>query len=366
MGALALPDIASTVFESRIILPSSIILSIIGNIEGGQQTGWSMIQTGPDGGAWTRAHIERDQHWLLSAPPVSKREIAVLNKAWSTKGVIPADGAPDLQALFSSLPQQVEDGPGFRVVRGLPITGYDVAFLDALTAWLGGWIGTPRCQDAAGTLIGHVTNAGDDYAGDPNARGYRSNQELVPHSDGSDLLALLCVRQGRAGGENQLVSTLEIHNRIARERPDLLDILFRGFHYALRDESEGGPQVTPKPMPIFVRQDGVLSGGYNGKSIRGGFDALGKEPTTEEREAIHWMEHLASHPDLSFHITLQPGDFLLVNNYTTLHSRSGFEDFEDPGKRRLMLRLWLTSRVERPLPPSIAAIARGAFEAHGS
>ena len=325
-----------------------------------------MNQGREDRGAWTRADVERNHDWLVPAPAQVDQEIAALHETWTQTKHVPADGAPRLRAIFQTLPQTVEDGPGFCVVRGLPVKDYDLAFLDDLMAWLGELLGSLRRQDARGTLVGHVTNLGDDYVGDPQARGYRSNQELLPHSDGSDLLALLCIRQGRSGGQNQLVSTLEIHNRIAQQRPDLLDVLFRGFHHALRDESAGKPKVTPVPVPVFVKQGDTLSGGYNGKSIRGGFEALGREPTPEEKDAIHWIESLANHPDLSFHITLQPGDFLLVNNYTTLHSRSRFEDDADPDKRRLMLRLWLTSKVERPLPPAIAALARGAFEAHGA
>ncbi len=39
----------------------------------------------------------------------------------------------------------------------------------------------------------------------------------------------------------------------------------------------------------------------------------------------------------------------LCNNYTILHSRTGFEDFPEPERRRHMIRLWLTFRERRPL-----------------
>ncbi len=38
---------------------------------------------------------------------------------------------------------------------------------------------------------------------------------------------------------------------------------------------------------------------------------------------------------------LEPGDLQLANNNVVLHSRNGFEDFEDPAQRRKLLRLWL-------------------------
>ncbi len=47
---------------------------------------------------------------------------------------------------------------------------------------------------------------------------------------------------------------------------------------------------------------------------------------------------------------LEVGDIQLCNNYTTLHSRTAFEDWAEPERRRHMLRLWLALREPRPLP----------------
>jgi hypothetical protein len=40
---------------------------------------------------------------------------------------------------------------------------------------------------------------------------------------------------------------------------------------------------------------------------------------------------------------LLQGDMQFINNYTTLHARTEFEDFAEPERRRLMVRLWLRS-----------------------
>jgi hypothetical protein len=43
-----------------------------------------------------------------------------------------------------------------------------------------------------------------------------------------------------------------------------------------------------------------------------------------------------------------------LNNYTIMHARSEFEDWGDPNKNRLMLRLWLdVERNARPVIPYI-------------
>ena len=46
---------------------------------------------------------------------------------------------------------------------------------------------------------------------------------------------------------------------------------------------------------------------------------------------------------------LQVGDMQLCNNYTVLHSRTGYQDFPEPRRNRHMIRLWLTLRQRRPM-----------------
>jgi hypothetical protein len=48
---------------------------------------------------------------------------------------------------------------------------------------------------------------------------------------------------------------------------------------------------------------------------------------------------------------LQPGDIQLINNYTILHSRTGFVDGPEPHQQRHMLRLWLKFPTTWPLSP---------------
>ena len=47
---------------------------------------------------------------------------------------------------------------------------------------------------------------------------------------------------------------------------------------------------------------------------------------------------------------LEQGDMQLVNNYVIVHSRTPFEDFEEPDRKRHLLRLWLAVPDSQPLP----------------
>jgi hypothetical protein len=58
---------------------------------------------------------------------------------------------------------------------------------------------------------------------------------------------------------------------------------------------------------------------------------------------------VARDPALRLDMDFQVGDIQFINNYTVLHSRTEFEDFPEPERRRHLLRLWLTFRQPRPL-----------------
>jgi hypothetical protein len=52
---------------------------------------------------------------------------------------------------------------------------------------------------------------------------------------------------------------------------------------------------------------------------------------------------------------LELGDIQFINNYTTLHSRTGFVDGPEPHQKRHMLRLWLKFPRSWPLSPDFPA-----------
>ena len=83
-------------------------------------------------------------------------------------------------------------------------------------------------------------------ADDPSVRLYKTRVELGFHSDGSDIVGLLCQRQGKAGGETLLVSTAAIYSEILRRRPDLVPLLYRPFAWDRHDEQLAIPRHAPR------------------------------------------------------------------------------------------------------------------------
>ena len=212
--------------------------------------------------------------------------------------------------------------------------------------------GRPVSQSVMGERLGHVT---DVTAQDPHARAYRNRSELTPHTDPADILTFLCVRPARRGGVSRFVSALTIHEEIRRSRPDLLARLYRGYRYhRLGEQPAGRPDITPHRLPVFSESDGHVSCRYVRRYIEVAADEDPEvELSDEDREALDLLESLAADPGLHLEFTLAPGEAIMANNFTVLHARSEFEDFEEPERKRLLLRLWLAADPPRPTVPEI-------------
>ena len=82
-------------------------------------------------------------------------------------------------------------------------------------------------------------------------------------------------------------------------------------------------------------------------------DDLGEPLSRLESEAIDYFQSIAFREDMCFYVHLEPGEAFLINNFTVLHSRTEFEDYDEPDRRRHLLRLWLKVDGARPLAEGV-------------
>jgi len=68
-----------------------------------------------------------------------------------------------------------------------------------------------------------------DAVNDPSARIYQTTERQTFHTDSCDMVALLCLKTAKSGGESALVSSMTIYNEMYEQRPDLLELLFQPF-----------------------------------------------------------------------------------------------------------------------------------------
>ena len=246
--------------------------------------------------------------------------------------------------------KQVQEGRGILLLRGFPVDRFGLDELRAMYIGLGCHFGRPVSQSAMGDLIGDVVGVGGK---DRHERAYRSSRALNLHTDRCDHVAMLCIRPAIEGGESGYASALTIHNEILRERPDLIEPLYRGYHlHRFGEQPPGEPLVTRERIPIFSVADGIPSVIY----IRGYIDLAVDEGhvslSDAEREALDFMDRVADRPDVRLRLRLEPGEASFTNNCLLLHTRTAFEDSDDPALKRHLLRLWLREDG-RPMAPGV-------------
>ncbi len=293
--------------------------------------------------AWKGRDLRQRTDWINV---LEAAELAEIGRVFETSGVrdMPCERItkddfplPGLQDRLAQLAAEVRDGRGFCLLRGLPAAAYTVEDACRIYWALGLHFGTPVSQNANGDLLGHVTDRGGDIK-DTRTRGYQTSQSLRFHTDRADVTGLFCVRPALRGGHSSLVSSMTIHNTIAATRPDLLEFLYEG--YPIIHVEEGGTTV-PRRVPVYSISEGVLSCGIQRNTVEKAIHAKVMPVGPESLAALDLFDRLANDQDLRFDFDLQAGDMLFINNYTTMHSRTAFEDHSEPARKRYLARLWL-------------------------
>ena len=63
------------------------------------------------------------------------------------------------------------------------------------------------------------------------------------------------------------------------------------------------------------------------------------------------LDQLNSDSRFSVTMDLRPGDMQFLNNHVALHSRTAYEDYPEPERRRDLIRLWLNGTASRTALP---------------
>lgn len=265
---------------------------------------------------------------------------------------------PTIARRLESIRGYILDGPGFYLLKGLPVDRWDLR-LSAAAFWgLGMHLGIPCSQNGKGHVLGHVTNLGVDYA-DPEARGYQTNARLAYHTDSCDIVGLLCLRTSKSGGLSSVVSSTTLYNEVLRRRPDHLDALMQPFCRTRWGEIPEGKMPWAE-VPVFMPHAGRVIAHYVRSAIRKGQLLKGVPKLTAEREAaLDFLDSLAQDPSIHLDMTFAPGDIQLVCNHSMFHSRTAYEDHPEPQRRRHLLRLWLACDDGPPLPAWLTKIYAG-------
>ena len=308
--------------------------------------------------AWIGAELARHpERWIytLSSAEIAEIEAAVAKlRGRDLAHLTAADfDLPRLTPVLDGLRDEVLNGRGFVLIRGLPVEGKPIEDSAAAYWAIGARFGNARSQNAMGHLLGHVRDLGVANT-DPNVRTYQTTERQHFHTDSCDIVALLCLKTARQGGLSSIVSSMAMYNELAKRRPDLLDRLCGPF----ATDRRGEVPVGEKPyfdMPVYNEYEGYVSAIYSGTYIRSAqrFPDVPRL-SAHDTEALEMFDDLANDKELRLDMELRPGDMQFLHNHTCLHDRTAFVDWPEPERKRHLLRLWLAAPGARPLPPIYA------------
>jgi len=317
----------------------------------------------PSPAAWKAAAFDDDDRWVIRLSTEEQTELLEATKQVRMDGRAALEFGianfplPQLAPRIAGILEELENGRGFVMLSGVPVEGLDDADIYRLYWGLGQHFGMPINQNRRGEQIVEVTEQGVRYGA--QVRGYMTTAHLMPHSDASDLVSLLCVQPAREGGQSCIASAMAMYNAILDEHPEYLELLCGGFHHSLRGESaKGDPdEVTVNAIPVFSWHAGKLSCHFNRRLILQGAEKRGLSLTAAEIAILDYVNDLALRDDIRFDMSFKRGDMQLLNNHMIVHSRRDYVD--DPDCKRRLLRLWTNVPNGRPLAPAFADRTNG-------
>jgi len=320
--------------------------------------------------AWRGKDIARSRRWVRDLRPADIAEIEAALAGVERRGLgwheirranFPL---PGLSNLLADIAEELENGCGMMKLRGLPVARYSEDQLRKLYFGIGANLGTPVFQNRSGELMRLIrdegTEVGKKYGqiervrmadGKPFLSSYArtlSNGALRFHTDRTDVVALLCVRQAAKGGVSTICSSVSVMNEMLKRRPDLCALLFEPyFRSSHGEESETAENVYA--LPVFGVRDGRFTSHFSLTYIEAAQTVAGiPRLTAAQKEGLDMLLALAK--ELSFEMTLDPGDIQFLNSHVTYHGRTPFEDEASTGHDRLLMRLWLAMPNSRALP----------------
>ena len=308
---------------------------------------------------WLRRDLENDSSWIHQLTEIEIQDLesalrVVLATGKSEFELSAADFplTPATEKLLTLIMDGTQSNYGVYLVRGFPVDRWTAAEMRTMYWCMGLRCGVPRPQGKPSHFVSDVRDAGGQYRGG-TGRGYNTNSKLDFHADGSDIVGLMCLQVAKSGGSSLITSSYAAFNELQRLRPDLAEVLQQPFYFGRQ-----GEHALEEPPYYLASIVGFKNGQFACRHIRnhinGGQLTFPELPrlTAIQNEAMDMFDALLGREDLCYHMYLQKGDFQFLNNHVNLHARTEYEDFEEPEKRRHLLRLWLSLPQAIALPDS--------------
>ncbi|MEN9418524.1 MAG: hypothetical protein RI988_2144 [Pseudomonadota bacterium] len=311
--------------------------------------------------AWLAADMADTSRWMHTLTPQELADVDQALKKTLAAGHTCATATREDFPLDAMLPrlqwvlEGIEHDTGIRVLRGLPVQRYTKEQVRLLYWCIGLHMGVQVSQSRQGDLLGDVRNFGV-LTTSARGRGYTSKEKLNFHTDSCDVVCLIVIQTARSGGRSMIVSSVAIHDEIARTRPDLLEVLYQPFYWSWQEQEPEGA-LPYYQQPLYSMEQGYFSSRYIRGHLRSAqrYDEVPRF-TELQLEAMDTIDRLAHDERFCLNMMFEPGDMQFLNNHITYHARTEFEDWPEEERRRHLLRMWLSVPNSRPLSPAMGVI----------
>lgn len=221
--------------------------------------------------------------------------------------------------------------------------------LEIMSFIISSYLGLPMYNNRDGVyiwpLIPKQIESSKDIEG--NVRYGNTGNALNFHTDTTTFAGLLCVTPAESGGENEIVSTVLVHNELSRTHNNLLEVLYSNFFIDRRGEEMAGesPYAT---LPIFGLNKAKQLKTHWSKSYT--LEAYKKHDvpplSTAQTQALTLLEEtiLKFSREKQILVKAEKGDIIFMNNNLIFHNRLPFA-----GPRYLM-RMWVYSEEYESFP----------------
>lgn len=316
-----------------------------------------------------------DKSWIIRLTDSHRAELAAaldhfrdsthargLTAQWLHGNMMPTPDnfpLPTLAPLLNMARIELEERYGMVLFKGFPVTNLSTKDLHLLHAGMAGHVGSLRPQTVFGELVQDLQDGGQAQL--KERRGSKHNRALPFHNDPSDAISFLCISSALSGGKGLFSSSVAIHNAMVRSAPEHVETLYQDFVHSYQDylfvRTGSNQRFLPRQpyysMPVFTAEQGHFACKYSRFYINQAQE-FPDVPRLSQRQiaALDALEHEMKNDRWQFAMHYEPGDVMFINNFVCFHARTAFTDDDtNEGRRRHLLRIWLSMPNSRPLSP---------------
>ncbi|KAG1449737.1 hypothetical protein G6F56_008555 [Rhizopus delemar] len=224
--------------------------------------------------------------------------------------------------LKKLIEENVVDGRGFIVIRGLNPDKYTRAQNVIAYTGLSAWVGKRGLQGRH--VLAHIKDLVPKAGLDDIVAPAYTNDHQVYHTDAGDIISLYAIGVAEEGGKSRIASSWTVYNELAKTRPDLIHTLSTDWPF----QTDLDKEHAYKLRPLLYYVDNKLIIQY----ARRNFTGFGKNPrrsdippiTEAQAEALDALHFIAEKHSLG--VNFQKGDIQYINNLSIFHARESYTD----------------------------------------